>query len=113
LPWHPGPRRRAGRVGIGIGPAGPTPLPATEAERLLQGTLDAEGLWRRGRRSDQRQRRFGELVAASARPTPPTNPRDAHQTTALDPEDGQGEAHVVFGFAAHWPSWTPTPSSAW
>src|ERR687891_792678 len=34
-----------GRVGTGIGSAGPTPLPATEAEGFLQGVLDAEGLW--------------------------------------------------------------------
>jgi CO/xanthine dehydrogenase FAD-binding subunit len=58
-----------GRVGTGIGSAGPTPLPATEAERFLQGVLDTEGLWAsRAPIGDRAAARFGELVAASARP---------------------------------------------
>jgi len=58
-----------GRVGTGIGSAGPTPLPATEAERFLQGVLDTEGLWAsRAPIGDRASARFGELVAASARP---------------------------------------------
>ena len=58
-----------GRVGTGIGSAGPTPLPATEAERFLQGVLDTDGLWAsRAPIGDRAAARFGELVAASARP---------------------------------------------
>jgi CO/xanthine dehydrogenase FAD-binding subunit len=58
-----------GRVGTGIGSAGPTPLPATEAERFLRGVLDTEGLWAsRAPIGDRAAARFGELVAASARP---------------------------------------------
>jgi CO/xanthine dehydrogenase FAD-binding subunit len=57
------------RVGTGIGSAGPTPLPATEAERFLQGVLDTDGLWAsRAPIGDRAAARFGELVAASARP---------------------------------------------
>jgi CO/xanthine dehydrogenase FAD-binding subunit len=54
------------RVGTGIGSAGPTPLRAEEAERFLEGVLD-EGGWRRPL-PDGALRRFGELVAAAARP---------------------------------------------
>lgn len=53
------------RVGTGIGSAGPVPLPASEAERFLEGALD----WGRG--ADLAAgvaRRFGELVARAARP---------------------------------------------
>ena len=58
-----------GRVGTGIGSAGPTPLPAVDAERFLQGVLDTEGLWAsRAPIGDRASARFGELVAASARP---------------------------------------------
>jgi CO/xanthine dehydrogenase FAD-binding subunit len=34
-----------GRVGTGIGSAGPTPLRARDAEAFLQGVLESEGLW--------------------------------------------------------------------
>ena len=57
------------RVGTGIGSAGPTPLAATEAERFLQGVLDAEDLWSsRAPIDDGAAARFGELAAASASP---------------------------------------------
>src|SRR5438876_16807 len=53
------------RVGSGIGSAGPTPLRAIEAEEFIQGELD----WaNRARPSDGKLRRFGELVAAAAKP---------------------------------------------
>jgi CO/xanthine dehydrogenase FAD-binding subunit len=58
-----------GRVGTGIGSAGPTPVRAREAERFLEGELGSEDLW--GSRSpvaDAAAERFGELVAAAAEP---------------------------------------------
>ena len=57
------PARR--RVGTGIGSAGPTPLRATEAENFIQAELDWE---RRRPVSEATLRRFGELVAAAAKP---------------------------------------------
>src|SRR5437899_9747749 len=57
------------RVGTGIGSAGPTPLRATEAERFMAGVLDEEDLWERPAAVDSKAlTRFGELVAAAARP---------------------------------------------
>jgi CO/xanthine dehydrogenase FAD-binding subunit len=53
------------KVGTGIGSAGPTPLAAPEAERFAEGELDWEG---RRRPSEATLARFGELVAAAARP---------------------------------------------
>ena len=52
-------------VGTGIGSAGPTPLRATEAETFIAGELDWEG---RKSPTEATMRRFGELVAAAARP---------------------------------------------
>jgi CO/xanthine dehydrogenase FAD-binding subunit len=51
-------------VGTGIGSAGPTPLAAPEAERFLEGELD----WASLRVPAGAAARFGELVAAAARP---------------------------------------------
>jgi CO/xanthine dehydrogenase FAD-binding subunit len=57
------------RVGTGIGSAGPTPLAAGEAERFLAAELDAEGRWEsRAGLGEAVLGRFGELVAAAARP---------------------------------------------
>jgi CO/xanthine dehydrogenase FAD-binding subunit len=53
------------RAGTGIGSAGPTPLRAEEAERFLAGELDWE---KRATPSEATTRRFGELVAAAAKP---------------------------------------------
>jgi CO/xanthine dehydrogenase FAD-binding subunit len=53
------------RVGTGIGSAGPTPLRAPEAETFIEGELDWEN---RKAPSDAAIRRFGELVAAAAKP---------------------------------------------
>lgn len=52
-------------VGTGIGSAGPTPLRAVEAEEFIAGELDWEN---RRAPSDATLARFGELVAAAARP---------------------------------------------
>ena len=58
-------RPATGEVGTGIGSAGPTPLRALAAERLLAGELP----WRTGAElPDALVGRFGELVAAAAAP---------------------------------------------
>jgi CO/xanthine dehydrogenase FAD-binding subunit len=53
------------RVGTGIGSAGPTPLRAPEAEAFIEGELDWEN---RRPPGDAAMRRFGDLVAAAAKP---------------------------------------------
>ena len=73
-----------GRVGTGIGSAGPSPLAATEAERFLQGVLDAEGLWASGTPiGETASARFGELVAAAARPIDDVRGTAAYRVHAL------------------------------
>jgi CO/xanthine dehydrogenase FAD-binding subunit len=73
-----------GRVGTGIGSAGPTPLAATEAERFLQDVLDSEGRWAsRGPIGDSAGARFGELVAAAARPIDDVRGTAAYRVHAL------------------------------
>jgi CO/xanthine dehydrogenase FAD-binding subunit len=58
-----------GAVGTGIGSAGPTPLRAEAAEDFLSGALTEAGLWQSAEPlPDQVVQRFGELVAAAARP---------------------------------------------
>ncbi|MGF1595682.1 MAG: FAD binding domain-containing protein [Acidimicrobiales bacterium] len=57
----------AGRVGTGIGSAGPTPLRAPEAERMLEGALAAR--WATpGPPDDDVLTEFGRAVAAAASP---------------------------------------------
>ena len=61
------PERR--HVGTGIGSAAPTPLAAPEAERFLEGVLDEGGFWESPNDIEAAAiARFGELVAAAARP---------------------------------------------
>jgi CO/xanthine dehydrogenase FAD-binding subunit len=61
LALHP----ETGTVGAGIGSAGPTPLRAVDAERFLAGELP----WDSPKPlTDSVTHRFGELVAAAARP---------------------------------------------
>ena len=68
--------RERGIVGTGIGSAGPTPLRAVEAEDLIQSEL--------GRRlSDATVRRFGELVAAAAKPIDDVRGTAAYRRHAL------------------------------
>ncbi|HXI96904.1 MAG TPA: FAD binding domain-containing protein [Candidatus Acidoferrum sp.] len=58
-----------GRVGTGIGSAAPTPVTAPEAEIFIQGVLDEHRLWeKRTPVAESALERFGELVAAAARP---------------------------------------------
>jgi CO/xanthine dehydrogenase FAD-binding subunit len=72
------------RVGTGIGSAGPTPVAATEAERFLQGVLDAEDLWSsRAPIDDGAAARFGELAAASASPIDDVRGTAAYRVHAL------------------------------
>jgi CO/xanthine dehydrogenase FAD-binding subunit len=73
-----------GRVGTGIGSAGPTPLRARAAERFLQDELDTEGLWdSRGPIGDAAAGRFGELVAAAAEPIDDVRGTAAYRVHAL------------------------------
>ena len=71
-------------VGTGIGSAGPTPLVAGEAERFLEGVLDSEGLWEsHGPLAEAAIGRFGELVAAAARPIDDVRGSAAYRRHAL------------------------------
>jgi CO/xanthine dehydrogenase FAD-binding subunit len=73
-----------GRVGTGIGSAGPTPLRAPEAERFLQGVLSSEGLWAsRAPIGEAAAARFGELVAGAARPIDDVRGTAAYRVHAL------------------------------
>ena len=72
------PHRR--RVGTGIGSAGPTPLRAIDAEDFIQGELDWDG---RRPPSEATVRRFGELVAAAAKPIDDVRGTAAYRRHAL------------------------------
>jgi CO/xanthine dehydrogenase FAD-binding subunit len=70
--------RETGTVGTGIGSAGPTPLSAPEAERFLGDVLAT------GRTpTDGESGRFGELVAAAARPIDDVRGTAAYRRHAL------------------------------
>jgi CO/xanthine dehydrogenase FAD-binding subunit len=76
------PERR--RVGTGIGSAAPTPVMAHEAETFIQGVLDEHDLWRtRAPVSEPAIARFGELVAAAARPIDDVRGTAAYRRHAL------------------------------
>ena len=76
------PERR--RVGTGIGSAAPTPVTAPDAETFIQGVLDEHDLWRtRAPVSESALTRFGELVAASARPIDDVRGTAAYRRHAL------------------------------
>jgi CO/xanthine dehydrogenase FAD-binding subunit len=71
-------------VGTGIGSAGPTPLRAPAAEEFLAGALAESGLWESAAGlPDQVARRFGELVAAAARPIDDVRGTAAYRRHAL------------------------------
>src|SRR5207244_1807034 len=72
------PARR--RVGTGIGSAGPTPLRAVDAEAFIAGELDWDG---RRPPSDATLSRFGELVAAAAKPIDDVRGTAAYRRHAL------------------------------
>ena len=72
------------RVRACIGSAGPTPIRATDAERFVAGVLDEENLWEsRGALSQAATDRFGELVAAAARPIDDQRGTAAYRQHAL------------------------------
>jgi CO/xanthine dehydrogenase FAD-binding subunit len=72
------------RVGTGIGSAAPTPVTAGEAEAFMQGVLDEGGLWeKRGEIDPSALVRFGELVAAAARPIDDVRGTAAYRRHAL------------------------------
>jgi CO/xanthine dehydrogenase FAD-binding subunit len=72
------------RVGTGIGSAGPTPIRAVEAETFIQGLLEEQGLWEKGEElSPSAAGRFGELVAAAARPIDDIRGTAAYRRHAL------------------------------
>jgi len=61
------PERR--RIGTGIGSAAPTPVTAPEAEEFIAGVLDEGDLWqKRAPVAEAALAKFGELVAAAAKP---------------------------------------------
>lgn len=66
-----------GRVGTGIGSAGPTPLRAEAAERFLEGILAG------GTLPESAIRQFGELVAQAARPIDDIRGSAAYRRRAL------------------------------
>jgi len=68
------------RVGTGIGSAGPTPLRAVQAEEFIEGELDWDN---RRPPSDAAMRRFGELVAAAAKPIDDVRGTAAYRRHAL------------------------------
>jgi CO/xanthine dehydrogenase FAD-binding subunit len=73
----------ARRVGTGIGSAGPTPLVAAEAEEFLEGALGEANAWEGGTLPDSALDRFGELVAAAARPIDDVRSTAAYRVHAL------------------------------
>jgi CO/xanthine dehydrogenase FAD-binding subunit len=74
----------SGRVGTGIGSAGPVPLRAREAEEFLEGHLAAGGRWETPAPLEESAvRRFGELVAAGARPIDDVRGSAAYRRHAL------------------------------
>jgi CO/xanthine dehydrogenase FAD-binding subunit len=83
-PGGSGPPGAGGTVGTGIGSAGPTPLGAPEAEEFLAGALAESGLWESAAcLPDRIARRFGELVAAAARPIDDVRGTAAYRRHAL------------------------------
>jgi len=83
-PGGPGPPGAGGTVGTGIGSAGPTPLRAPGAEEFLAGVLAESGLWESAAcLPDQIVQRFGELVAAAARPIDDVRGTAAYRRHAL------------------------------
>jgi CO/xanthine dehydrogenase FAD-binding subunit len=74
----------AATVGTGIGSAGPTPLRAAGAEAFLAGALAGAGLWQSAAPiPGEVSQRFGELVAAAARPIDDVRGTAAYRRHAL------------------------------
>lgn len=76
------PERR--HIGTGIGSAAPTPVIADEAERFLEDVLDEGGLWEKPAPVQASAlARFGELVAAAAKPIDDVRGTAAYRRHAL------------------------------
>jgi CO/xanthine dehydrogenase FAD-binding subunit len=76
------PERR--HVGTGIGSAAPTPVIADEAEKFLEGVLSEGGHWAKPVPVDASAlARFGELVAAAAKPIDDVRGTAAYRRHAL------------------------------
>jgi CO/xanthine dehydrogenase FAD-binding subunit len=72
------------QVGTGIGSAAPTPVRADEAETFMEAVLDEAGLWEKPAAvAPSALMRFGELVAAAARPIDDVRGTAAYRTHAL------------------------------
>ena len=72
------------RVGTGIGSAGPTPIKAFQAETFIEDVLDEDRLWERPVAiSDSAVMKFGELVAAAAKPIDDVRGTAAYRRHAL------------------------------
>ncbi|GAC1648148.1 MAG: FAD binding domain-containing protein [Candidatus Dormibacteraceae bacterium] len=72
------------RIGTGIGSAAPTPVRALEAELFLAGVLEEKGLWENPAAVDESVvARFGELVAAAAKPIDDVRGTAAYRRHAL------------------------------
>jgi CO/xanthine dehydrogenase FAD-binding subunit len=74
-----------GRVGTGIGSAGPVPLQAHMAQQFLEGHLEETGAWEsKAPLSDSVLARFGQLVAEAARPIDDVRATAAYRRRALE-----------------------------
>ena len=72
------------KIGTGIGSAAPTPVRATEAELFLAGVLEENGLWEKPEALDESAIvRFGQLVAAAAKPIDDVRGTAAYRRHAL------------------------------
>jgi CO/xanthine dehydrogenase FAD-binding subunit len=72
------------RVGTGIGSAGPVPLRASEAERFLEGVLDAGNHWESRRPlADSVVSHFADLVGRAAKPIDDVRGSAAYRVHAL------------------------------
>jgi CO/xanthine dehydrogenase FAD-binding subunit len=72
------------RIGTGIGSAAPTPVRAIEAEMFLAGVLEERGLWENPAAVDEfALGRFGQLVAAAAKPIDDVRGTAAYRRHAL------------------------------
>jgi CO/xanthine dehydrogenase FAD-binding subunit len=76
--------RERRHVGTGIGSAAPTPVIALDAEQFIEGVLDEAGMWEKPKAVDPNAlERFGELVAAAARPIDDVRGTAAYRRHAL------------------------------
>jgi CO/xanthine dehydrogenase FAD-binding subunit len=75
----------AGRIGTGIGSAGPVPLRADDAEHFLEGHLDETRAWdQRSPLAGSAVDRFAELVAQAAQPIDDLRGSAAYRRRALE-----------------------------